>query len=255
MGSLRIDEFVDYLLKLEPKFATKMKGASTSEIEALEGLADVVFCSSYRQFLKHFGKTDVGALNPFFYDYSFSINDAAEYYQQLREAKVVSPKSLVFLLHGRHEFDWYLQQPADKDGDPQIVQADLYGQEQPPRIRVLFESFEKTLFTEAFIELRLSRFKHQQSACARPETAPPDALMKKCRDIAFRLGFACIPQSVGIHTAYDRGDAALLTGRTFPIDPFCCWVGTDNERETKRIAEIFSDALDGYIEKTRKIQI
>lgn len=250
MGSLRIDEFVDYLLKLEPKFATRMKGASTSEIEVLEELAGVAFCSSYRQFLKHFGKTDVGALNPFFYDYSFSINDAAEYYQQLREAKVVSPKSLVFLLHSRHEFDWYLQQPADKDGYPQIVQADLYGPEQPPRISALFESFEKTLFTEAFITLRLRRFEHQLSIGVQRRTRPdPDTLMKKCREIASRLGFACIPQSVGIGAAYDRGDAALLMGRPFPTYPFSCWVGTDNEREAKRIAEIFSDALDGYIEK------
>lgn len=250
MGSLRIDEFVDYLLKLKPTFATKMEGASTSEIEGLEGLADVAFCSSYRQFLKHFGKTDVGALNPFFYDYSFSINDAAEYYQQLREAKVVPPKSLVFLLQGRHEFVWYIQQPADKDGDPAIVQADLYGPEQPPLISVLFESFEKTLFTDAFIALRLRRFEHQLSICVQRGTRPdPDTLMKKCRDIASRLGFACIPQSVGIDAAYDRGDASIVMGRTFPIDPFSCWVGTDNERKTKRIAEIFSDALDGYIEK------
>ena len=250
MGSLRIDEFIDYFLKLKPTFATKIKGASTSEIEALERLADVPFCSSYRQFLKHFGKTDVGALNPFFYDYSFSINDVAEYYKQLQEAKVVSPKSVVFLLHGRHMFDWYLQQPVYKEGDPAIVQADLYGSEQPPPIRVLFESFEKTLFTDAFIALRLSRFEHQPSICVQRGTRPdPDTLMKKCRDIASRLGFACIPQSVGIQAAYDRGDAALLLGRTFPIDPFSCWVGTDNKREAKRIAEIFSDALDGYIEK------
>jgi hypothetical protein len=251
MGSQRIDEFVEFFLKLEPKFETAMTGASPQDITILQEVAGVDFCASYRRFLHYFGRTNTGVLNPFLWDYSFSIDDATEFYRELREENMTSPDSVVFFLHGRHEFDWLLRQPVDREGDPEIVMADIYGAQQPPALEVLFSSFEQKLFNEAFNTLRLGRFDHQQSVLVPKTERNPNPLMEKAHTIALQLGFSCISQSVGIEADYDRVDAALSVGRMHPVDPFSCWIGATNEREAKRLAQVLCDNLGGYVKPVR----
>ena len=251
MGSQRIDEFVEFFLRLEPKFETAMKGASPQDITSLQELAGVDLCASYRRFLHYFGRTNTGALNPFLCDYSFSIDDAIEFYRELREENMTISDSVIFWLHGRHEFEWLLRQPADREGDPQIAMADICFSPPSCIVEVLFSSFEKKLFNEAFNKLRLGRFDHQQSLLVPNTEHNPDLLMEKAHEIALQLGFSGIPQSAGIEADYDRVDAALSVGRMHPVDPFSCWIGATNEREAKRLAQVLCDNLGGYVKPVR----
>ena len=58
----------------------EVRGLSDREIDALELSIARRFCVGHRAFLRHFGATPKGALNPFVYDYEFSQRDIREYY-------------------------------------------------------------------------------------------------------------------------------------------------------------------------------
>lgn len=247
MGAQRIDEFVEFLCKLDPDMKSRMRGATETELDELERLAGSRFCSSYRRFMLYFGHTETDALSPFLTELSFSIEEAAEHYHELREFGSEPPAGVVFLWR-IDDADFHLLQSEDPEGDPKVIQINLYEPEHLYYINDHMGTFEPMLFVEAFTSLRMEKFEHNSFVSFPEEPTDTAEWMRHCRKIAEELKFSCIPQSIGLAAVFDRDDASIWAGRHNEDSHSHIWVASDDDKEAKRIAEIFTDNMEEYVD-------
>ena len=247
MGAQRIAEFVEFLCKLDPGMRSRMRGATESELDELERLAGQRFCSSYRQFMLCFGKTGTDALSPFLTELSFSIEEAAEHYHELREFGSELPAGVVFLWRN-DDVDFHLSQLEAPEGDPKVIQINLYEPEHLYYINDHMGTFEPMLFVEAFTSLRMEKFVHNSFVSFPEEPTDTAEWIRNCRKIAEELKFSCISQSIGLAAVFDRDDASIWAGRHNADSHSHIWVASDDDKGAKRIARIFADNMGGYMD-------
>ncbi|MEZ4428784.1 MAG: SMI1/KNR4 family protein [Nannocystaceae bacterium] len=251
MSAQQIHEVMEYIGRLDPGVRSRMVGASDAEISTLEALAGVKLCASHRAWLQHLGNTPFNALAPLFYDYSFAIADAQEFYARIGPEPTAMLGRAAFLFH--HEIDemLYTVQPDDPEEDPPLTDIPFDDNGLPAPYESLHDpSFAAWIVYEAFSDLFVYRQEHQFELMPREDpSVSPDALREEIEAIAARLGFTRVPQSRGTYLLYERGDVVLEFGKS-EWTAFGVGVAGSDERRVRHVVELLHDRYGGSVKRS-----
>jgi len=109
-----IDHIIEFIENRDPQFASRIRGASESEIMALEEAGGFHFSPTYRRFLERMGR-DMGGLHIGPADFSIS---AMMKYRKWMPAKDPATFRMIGRATGEPPYDYYLWETQDAKNEP-----------------------------------------------------------------------------------------------------------------------------------------
>lgn len=146
-GEQQAQQVLKLLHEFAPVQRSRARGLSDSEIRGLETSIGRQLCRGHKAFLRHFGASSKGSLNPFLYDYEFSEHDITEYYS---------------IYDSEEPSEWAFWANVGADPSPYHVFARDINVEDPqigfPVLnQILYESFWNEIIGSAYYHLIASR--------------------------------------------------------------------------------------------------
>lgn len=243
MTKQKIEEIVDYLTTLAPRFfLERMKGASDREISDLEKTANRTFCKSYYAFLKKMGNTQAELLDPFLNGRDFHIKTIKSNYQELHAAKDEEgpplPDSIIYFSSTEKSGEEiFLRQPLDPDEDPEIGSLDW---ETGEFYLKSIKTFENWLFSFAFT-FRLAQldymleFKAPWNEKEQVWMGQPSRYLEIMNGLGFQVKFK-FPDGFVCH---EREDIAITTH----IESTSGCIASNDEAGLKKVISLLAHHL------------
>lgn len=234
----RASQVLALLEEFAPRQRSEVRGLSDEAISAVQRDLECVLCAGHITFLRVFGATPKGAMNPFLYDHEFSVDAMRDYYRRFGEAPV---NQIMFWAYTHQRWTpGYLFASSPDVQDPGSGAA---------TDRVLEESFWNDLLFDCYVFLISDRYEHKGLSGwlwgGRPipldHAAEPFA---KVETILAQLGFEPWMDMANAQTMMRRDDTIAWFGRTGTIpnpDDWNMALSAPDPRELRELWEVLAD--------------
>ncbi len=246
-----IENFVTYCGRFAPAFPDAIVGASETDIENTQALAEIVFPPELKAFLSRMGRTPEDALNPFFANMLYGIEALHAFYA---EPPIPVPTDAIYLCTLNEDSESFLE-VVGQSGSRRVLHFEWpvdsatgefldYGRTE----HSMAASLLHFLYENAFISLRNRLLPYRAELREQVEIAKPNEVQNQQRREEFRaiveqLGFSPVTYIDRNPLAYDRGDTSLLLySEEYAAD--IVKVRSQDEKELAHLCEILSDNLD-----------
>lgn len=219
-----MEDFVEYVSKYRPEFASEIRGAGNAEIILLERMAGVSLPADYRAFLSLMGHAD-GGLNLTF-DGTTDIDEIIDLYQAAAVKDWLPPDCLLVGVGKLALQAMCLRLGAGKE--PPVVLA-----EGKTVTRTHAESLRKLLFRTAFMKYRTKALVHR----AFGSTASPEPVLKQGRELAGLLGYEEMWFSDAVAFCGEKGGAAAVVVNQYEGEGVSVVIAADDLGEVQRVSE------------------
>ncbi|WP_146657872.1 hypothetical protein [Enhygromyxa salina] len=243
----RATQVLALLAEFAPQQHKMVRGLPDAAISAVQRDLGCVLCAGHITFLRVFGATPKGAMNPFIYDHDFSVDAMRDYYRRYEE----TPVNQIMFWAYTHQY-WtpgYLFASGPDVQDPATGAT---------TVQISVESFWNVLLFDAYVFLISVRYEHESVSgwLWEGHTIPLDRAAEPFAEveaILTQLGFEPWMDMANAKTMMRRGDTIACFGRSGMMpnpDDWYMNLSAPTPREQRELWEVFADHV-GLVEHPR----